>query len=135
MATLNWNDDFNINVGPIDEQHRQMLELALDLHQAAADGHATAEVVRKFDQLAEFTRTHFDFEESLMLEHDYPHLEDHRREHANLLDRLTLFRRGLENGRLLQLSPSVDIGQDWVLAHVAGADRQLGRFLNRQEIF
>jgi hemerythrin len=135
MSTLNWKDDFNINVSQIDEQHRQMLDLALDLHKAVAAGHSPKALKRRLDALADYTQMHFAFEETLMVAHDYPDMQNHRQEHANLLQRLEMFRQGLADGRLLQLAPAVDVGEDWVLAHVAGADRQLGIFLNRQNVF
>ncbi len=132
MSTLNWQADYNINVTQIDEQHRQMLDIALDLHTAVTERRSTATLIKKFDTLADYTRKHFAFEETLMLEYQYPGLEAHRHEHANLLHHLEMFRRGLESGKLLQLSPSVTVDGDWVLTHVAGADRELGEFLNQQ---
>lgn len=135
MTTLSWQDQFNINVAQIDEQHRQMLTLAIELHDAVSNGHSPDALVHRLDALTEFTRMHFSFEESMMEKHAYPGLEAHKQEHANLLQHLNLFRQGVASGRLLQLSPSVDIAEDWVLAHVAGSDRELGEFLNHKKVF
>ncbi len=134
MSTLNWQADYDINVAQIDEQHRQMLDIALDLHAAVTQRRNATTLRKKFDTLADYTRMHFAFEETLMLEHEYPELEAHRQEHANLLHHLEMFRQGLEDGRPLQLSPAVKVDGDWVLAHVAGADRKLGEFLNQHGV-
>jgi len=134
MSNLQWHADFTVNVGQIDDQHRQMLDLALDLHRAVESELPLAHLLEKLDVLAAFTRRHFAFEETLMLEHDYPGLAAHREEHANLLQRLQQFRERLQNGWRLKLASAADIDGDWVLAHVVGADRKLGEFLNERGV-
>jgi len=135
MALLSWQDDYNINVAQIDDQHRQMLGIARDLHVAVREQRSKAALLKILDRLTEFSHMHFAFEETLMVEHSYPELKTHQEEHAALMQQLEVFRQSLENGRLLQLSPTTDITDDWVLAHVDGADRKLGEFLNKQQVF
>ena len=135
MTPLSWHDNYNINVASIDEQHRQMLGIALELHAAVSEQLGKDALLEILDRLMEFSRTHFAFEEALMVEHDYPGLKSHQEEHANLMRQLEVFRQSLENGRLFQLVPVADIADDWVLAHVDGADRKLGEFLNKRQVF
>lgn len=135
MAPLIWQDEFNINVARIDEQHRKMLSLAQALHAAVSAGGDRTQLLNQLASLTGFTRMHFAFEEALMTEHGYPDLEAHRQEHASLLQRLEVLRQALEQGRPLQLAPSIEISDDWVLSHVDGADRKLGEFLNQRHVF
>lgn len=135
MTLLSWQDEYNINVAQIDDQHRQMLSIALDLHAAVTAQRSNATLLKILKKLMKFSRMHFAFEETLMVEHSYPELKTHQEEHAALMQRLEVFHQSLENGRLLQLSPITDITDDLVLAHVDGADRKLGEFLNKQQVF
>jgi len=135
MTQLSWQEEYGVNVAEIDEQHRQMLSIALELHAAVTERRSKAALLEILDRLTEFSRKHFAFEETLMVEHNYPGLKPHREEHANLMRQLEIFREALEAGRLFQLVPTSDITDDWVLAHVDGADRKLGEFLNRQQVF
>ena len=135
MTQLSWHDNYNINVASIDQQHRQMLSIALELHAAVTEQDSKAALLEILDRLTEYSRTHFAFEEELMEEHDYPGLKTHQEEHANLIRQLEIFRRSLEGGRLFQLVPISDVTDDWVLAHVDGADRKLGEFLNKCQVF
>jgi len=135
MIQPRWQDAYRINVARIDDQHRQMLSIALDLHVAVAEQRGKHALLRILDRLTEYTQMHFFFEEDLMVEHSYPGLKSHQEEHAALLQRLEVFRQSVENGQLLLLLPINNIADDWVLAHVDGADRKLGEFLNERQVF
>ncbi len=135
MPRLDWHDVFNINVAKIDEQHRKQLEMAQSVHDALHEGDRPDELLNKLDELLQFTRMHFAYEETLMAEHGYPGTEDHRREHTVLLNRVEKLREALASGRTLMYTTDLDVSDDWVLAHIDDADRQLGRFLNELQIF
>ncbi len=135
MPGLDWHDGFNINVIQIDEQHRQLLDMAQSVHDALHAVSEPAVLLDKLDGLLAFTRQHFAFEESLMLKHAYPGIQEHCQEHTELLERVETLRQALASGQTLSHSANFDVSDDWVLAHVDGADRQLGLFLNQKEVF
>lgn len=135
MSELTWLKDFNIDVTEIDRQHQQMFELALAVRQSFCGSDALDTVLGQVDALLEFTAAHFAYEEALMAEHDYPEREQHRRQHRKLLDELANIRSALARGWGLKCAPEIDAADDWVLGHVNGADRKLGRFLNERGVF
>ncbi len=135
MPRLDWHDKLNINVAKIDEQHRQLLKMAQLVHDALHADSQPDVLLDKLDRLLEYTREHFVFEETLMVEHSYPGLEDHRQEHVALLHRVELLREALANGKALSYSADIDVADDWVLAHVNEEDKQLGLFLNERQVF
>ncbi len=130
MSKIDWHDSFNINVSQVDDQHKQLLIMARALHEAMRTRNRPEFLLKRLDDLLEYTRMHFAFEETLMIEHQYPGRESHQREHSELLNRAIGLRDALASGKQLAGTDSFNASDDWVLAHVAGADRKLGAFLN-----
>lgn len=71
MALLVWQDDLNIGIDVIDQQHRRIIEMLNHLHvaQASMQRAAVGEVI---DEVVDYTMSHFAFEEELMEEAGLP---------------------------------------------------------------
>lgn len=73
-----WSDDFSVNVQEIDEQHKVLVGLLYELHLAIFGHHGRKTSRDVLDRLAEYTRTHFLLEESLMRLTNYLDFEFHK---------------------------------------------------------
>ena len=135
MASIDWRDEYNINVRQLDGQHRQMAALANRLHRAVEDGEGAEAASETLEQLIELTRGHFQTEERLMLEYGYPEYAAHMREHQDLLEQLEVLRRKVTGGAVLVFAAGADFSSDWVMVHLLGSDRNLGAFLNRKNVY
>jgi hemerythrin len=83
--------------------------------------------------LIEHTRTHFDYEEQLMLEHHYPGYPRHKHEHDRLIQHILALAEQYRRGDLLlSFAVMVDL-KGWALVHIERFDLALGVFLNRPE--
>jgi hemerythrin-like metal-binding protein len=74
---------------------------------------------------------HFQTEHRYMVQHQYPDTLAHDAEHAHLTNELRQIvqQRGRE-GDLLVLQKI----KDWLMQHIQGADKLLGRFLNEKGV-
>ena len=71
---IEWSDEFSVGIQEIDEQHKVLVGLLNQLHQAIREHHGRATSREILGRLAEYTRTHFLLEESLMRLTHYPGL-------------------------------------------------------------
>ena len=76
MALLVWQDDLNIGIDVIDQQHRR-IEMLNHLHVAQASMRRAA-VGEVIDEVVDYTMSHFAFEEELMEEAGYPFCAAHK---------------------------------------------------------
>jgi hemerythrin len=84
-------------------------------------------------ELVEHTRTHFLYEERLMLEHRYPGYARHKQEHDRLIRHIVDLEQGYRSGDLLlSFGVMVDL-RGWALVHIEKFDVALGAFLNRKQ--
>ena len=88
-----WDPRFSVGHDLLDSQHRQLLSICAAV--AAMVGTARVDSSERFHEalheLAQYARTHFDLEETLMRRCGYPELDRHIAEHSDCLKRLTDF--------------------------------------------
>lgn len=98
MALLVWQDDLNIGIDVIDQQHRRIIEMLNHLHvaQASMQRAAVGEVI---DEVVDYTMSHFAFEEELMEEAGYPFCAAHKRVHEVFIKRVSEYRMRFEVAR------------------------------------
>ncbi|MCW9039260.1 MAG: hemerythrin family protein, partial [Rhodospirillales bacterium] len=80
----------------IDSQHRDCLDHMNKLSAVAESGSDHAEFMMLFEDVMKHAETHFSDEERLLAETSFPKLEQHREEHARILDSFKSMRRDIE---------------------------------------
>ena len=129
-----WSDAFRVGVEKLDEEHRRLFALVNDLSDTIGrtgriEGHE-----KQKKELLDFTRLHFQSEESLMETHGYPRLETQRNDHHALLERLERF-AGAEERRLRpRAQTAVDYLKDWLIRHTLIEDLKYREFFEERGI-
>ena len=149
MLSISWQDHWNLDIEPIDEEHRALVEglnrLAkrfvpprTGLSDQAGYGGGVGEspgderdvasrhraLITALESLADQAREHFNHEEALMRAIDYPDLAAHRSEHALLLAEYVEMVRDLERQATSHLdAETLAALQHWLVGHMVGADR------------
>jgi hemerythrin len=131
---FDWQDDYAINVSVVDKQHQELYSLAKVLYAALFSGVKTDEPDRLFPKLIAYTETHFQTENQLMLENEFPGYAVHVKKHEQILKALQDFSAVFSAKRM---TPKKEVGiflKDWVMTHILTEDRRLGTYLNRRGI-
>jgi hemerythrin len=128
-----WPPKVLLEVPELDEDHQRLLGRVNALIAAVASK-APASVQSALSELRSETMAHFAREETLMIEAQYPRLEQHRASHQRLLRALGTLRFALDaSGRIrLPLVPMNYIRR-WFLVHVAQEDRLVASYLDKNE--
>lgn len=86
MVALDWLDSFEIGLKAIDDDHRQMLGIMRQI-KAAGNVRDRDACVVLLENLVDFSQAHFEREEKLLRDIQYPSAQVHEKYHANLLER------------------------------------------------
>jgi hemerythrin len=108
--------------GDIDDQHDHIGSLIATLQLAKISGEGAANSDLVLEYLMRCLHVHFVAEETLMEKSAYPHIGAHRREHAQLIDKLLQLRVSIESGEI-ELLACVPIIQGWHDDHMLRFDR------------
>ena len=127
---LEWTSALEVGIADIDSQHRELFARVARVRDAAFSG-ATSEVARTIGFLVAYVGFHFEAEERLMRETEYPGLVEQVRQHADFNRRLRSLvphweSEGGSTALLLALTGALDL---WLRDHVTSCDQRFGDFL------
>jgi hemerythrin len=128
--TLRWVEPFSLDVQLLDDQHRRLLEHVQQAI-AALQGARERDAAQLLDSITDIAREHFNDEEMLMHEVEYPgyvnHVEQHRRlvlQVENLQARLAL--------RIVAPRQAIYDLRSWFALHLIRYDADLPAYVHRR---
>ena len=132
MAYFEWADDLVIDNGPIDTDHRHLVDLVNELHTATNLGQGQEILSKIMEALVGYTAGHLQSEEQLMASVNFPNLERHKIGHSKFIESLRELQRKYEHGSLTVASQLSTVLRDWLSLHIRRSDKELLVFLNRK---
>jgi len=122
MAFIVWDNNLNLQIDLIDEEHKLLIFLMNKLHKQYNDGEPQATIRATFSELIEYATKHFADEEDYMASINYSDLDAHKAIHQRLLDRINTYFQEFEDSNG-QISEYVfTFLKLWVTAHIKGID-------------
>jgi len=126
MSIIKWDDAiFLLGITGMDNTHREFISLLNGL--ASADN---KDFARLFDQLIEHTQQHFQREEELMTEYNFPAYAEHKDEHQRVLGELNQFKKRVDIGLITFARNYINARMpEWFNLHAASMDSALAAHL------
>lgn len=132
MIIIEWNETFYTHVDEIDRQHQNLINIINELAQSMADGKGRSVIGKIIDRLVDYTQVHFRTEERIFTLIDYPETKRHLKEHADFVQKITVFHDGFRNGRLGLTVEVMNFLCDWARNHIKKSDKEYAAYLNEQ---
>jgi len=136
MELLKWNRGLNIGVDVIDKQHQHIGDCINRLHQAIEESNRGAIEV-SFNEIIDYTITHFGFEEDLQIKAGYEFCTAHRRAHLLFIKRIGVFKQQFDAS---QEEESIEVGQEvllmlrrWIINHIQQEENYSDFVLSRMK--
>lgn len=131
MALILWKDSYSTHVKEIDQQHKHLIDLINQLHDAMRQGASQEVCYDTLKELVDYTDYHFKTEEKLFDQLNYPQKAKHKAEHdklrAQAIDHLTHFKEK----PLVNTIEIMHFLGDWLNHHILGNDIQFGEFIKQ----
>jgi len=126
---VEWKPQYSVGIDSIDRQHKKLIALINSL-QTAVDYSAGAEYEREaLNELVDYTKTHFGYEEDLMEKFGYPDFTLHRAEHELMISRVEQVLAEYQVNPDTAMQNAIDFLRDWLINHINGTDKQYSSFL------
>lgn len=135
MALFAWNDSFSVNIKHIDEQHKKLVNLLNNLHDAMKLGKGNQILSKILAELIGYVETHFTTEEKLMSAHRFPEYNSHKLEHTKLTQKAVELQQNFQQGRGVLTIEVMNFLKNWLQSHILGTDKKYGPFLNSKGVF
>jgi hemerythrin len=126
---VQWKEEYSVGIESIDLQHKKLLGLINSLQTAI--NYKTGEAFEReaLDELVDYTKTHFKFEEDMMEQNGYPDFTTHRAEHERMIARVEEVLSQYQQDQDTAMQNAVDFLQEWLINHINGTDKQYSSFL------
>lgn len=135
MALMEWNQTYSVNVKKFDDQHRKLVELINQLHDAMKSGEGNTMLGVVLQSLISYTATHFADEEKMMQANGYPDLAKHKAAHESLVKQVLDLQKKFQGGTEILTLPVMTFLKNWLVTHIQGEDKKYGQHFNAKGIF
>ena len=132
MAYFEWADDMVIDNGPIDNDHRGLVDLVNQLHTATSQGSGNEVVDKILEQLIAYTVDHLQREEQLMASIQFPNLVPHKMGHDKFMVKIRDLKQKYDAGSITVAAQLSTVLRDWLSLHIRRSDREIKVFLKKK---
>jgi len=133
MPLVEWNNSFSVQNADMDMQHQQLFGLLNQLHDAMSHGKGREVLPEVFEELIQYTKSHFASEELLMQKYNYPGLVIHKGQHEDLIVQVSKLQKQFLAGDFSASMQTRDFLKQWLIEHIKRSDQKYGVFLNQKE--
>ena len=129
MALVEWRLEYSVGVQSIDLQHQKLFEMVNELYNAMRMGNVAEVVPIILERLETYCHEHFAYEESLMLQAEYPDYLRHKAEHAKLMEKVLVLAKDFDEDTVLRSLALLGFLNEWLQRHVISSDRLYSTYL------
>ncbi|QEP43445.1 hemerythrin [Ectothiorhodospiraceae bacterium BW-2] len=127
---VEWDDELSVGIQEIDEQHKVLVGLVNEMHDAIHEHQGREASIAILVKLVDYTKIHFAVEESLMRIFEYPEYEEHKEQHAALLDEIAIMQEKIDAGGAISFQ-LLHFLKMWLTKHIVDSDKNYTEhFLN-----
>jgi len=129
-----WSEKYQVGIGFVDTQHKQLVDIINRLHEAMATGKGKEVVGKTLEELIRYTKAHFAAEEKVLQSNAYPDFPAHHAEHERLTSVVVEFQQKLANNEVGLSVGVMGFLKDWLGNHILGVDKKYAPFLKSQGV-
>ena len=129
MAFISWRSEYEIGVREVDAEHRKLFELINEYYDQHLHGANRKEIERILNSLVSYAEVHFQNEEALMEKCGYPHLGEHRKQHAELFTSIFHITQRLIDSPDKADRETLNFLKKWLRDHIVLEDVEIGYFI------
>ena len=119
----------SVGISKIDVQHRTLIRFINDAYRAMEGLASEDELKETLENLIDYSRVHFAYEEKLFLESRYPETKEHQKEHLGYCNTILEYYSQYLTGQTKDISELCLYLKNWLHHHVMVNDKKYSRFI------
>jgi hemerythrin len=132
---MEWTPAYSVSVKKFDDQHKKLVDLVNQLHDAMKAGEGNTMLGVVLQSLIAYTGTHFADEERMMQANGYPDYAKHKASHESLVKQVLDLQKKFQGGTEILTLPVMTFLKNWLVNHIQGEDKKYGQYFNTKGIF
>lgn len=127
-----WTQELYLDIPEIDEQHKRLIELIAEFHNAIERGEREEGIRALFDGVDRYAAIHFAWEEAFLERIGYPDLPKHRETHKIYRQEYMMALERHQQGDPKAIRDLVAFLFSWLYTHIHKTDRRYADFYHQQ---
>jgi len=129
-----WKDEYSVGIDSLDNDHKKLISL-LNQFTMAYDYAMSEEYEREaLNDLISYTKYHFEREEQLLEQHDYPDTVAHKEQHKKMIEQVNGFMDLYNEKGHDALNEISEFLSNWLINHINGTDKEYSAHLNQHGV-
>ena len=130
MTFIQWNDSYKVGHKIVDFDHMTLVNITNELFMRVDQGFSDEEIAQTITLLIEYVERHFDREEDLFRDSDYPDIGKHQAMHDDIRktvrDIATIYKTQPD---AININEVLQFLKKWLLNHIMKADQGYIQYL------
>lgn len=131
---IKWDDSMDTGIKLIDDDHKTLIKLINQLQNATQYKVEDKSIDAIMDKLINYTKYHFDREEFLMRNNNYPDYENHKKLHENMIAKMAECMEKYKSDPNHTIDDALKFLTDWLVKHIKGNDREYIPYLKNMDL-
>ena len=133
MALLSWSTQYSIGNDLIDTEHEELFRLVNAFHDNWQEKRSQQSIAALLNQLIAYAEMHFQHEEIIMRDAEFPKLAEHQRIHEAMVETIFNLRQSFEEHHDHLEMNTMRFIKAWLVEHIIQNDYLFRDYLARRK--
>lgn len=133
-SVVSWRTRYSMNIESVDNQHKEIFLVINNYIDSILKGSGNLKTKYILNELIQACRDHFEHEEQLMYQNEYPGLYSHKHTHKNFISELLVIRNSIENKPDPVSISTGDFIRKWIVNHILTSDKAYSTFMRLRRV-
>ena len=124
MSFFEWDDKLSVDIPEIDNQHKKLIAIINLMYQKTMENAQNEAINKIINDLVDYTKYHFSFEEEQFDRIGYPETISHKREHGIFIKKINKYKKKSDAGELILSVSLSEFLKDWLFNHIMRTDHR-----------
>ncbi len=121
---------YKLGIKEIDDQHEGFFEIINSLRDGIATRDTNADINTFLQQLIGFVKSHFTYEEKLMIDNEFSEFAAHQREHREFIMQIATYNVRNSNGTPPGGFELLSTLQQFLVEHISKTDKEFAEYIH-----
>jgi hemerythrin len=135
MTTIEWKEEYSVNVKELDNQHKRLIDLMNGAYDAFYESKSKEQVRKLIDEVLAHTAIHFSTEEKYFDKFNYEFTEEHKNEHYKLTRDAAAISIDFTNNGVAVVPKLIEFLDNWLTNHIVIHDKKYVKCFNNNGLF
>jgi len=131
---ISWDPSYSVGVAAMDDDHKRLIYLFNELESASKYYTNKNFEEKALQEVVDYTKYHFDHEEKLMKDNNYPGVDEHIKQHIEMIIKVNKIVEDYQNKPDYAINEAVEFLRCWLVNHIQKTDQEYTEFFHGKGI-